>query len=113
MSNSNYIKYDSEDGLPISYISKEDYITKANTIKGTTLYFIDDEPKCTNVTDTYKSSLDELYERIMTELTYKPIVEHKCNNCGAPLKMDTYNHLFKCKYCGTAYLIGTKQVNSI
>ena len=47
----------------------------------------------------------------MTELTYKPIVEHKYNNCGAPLKMDADNHLFKCRYCGTAYLIGTNQIN--
>lgn len=57
------------------------------------------------------SEFDELYERIMTELTYKPILEHKCNNCGAPLKMDAENHLFKCRYCGTAYLIGTNQIH--
>lgn len=58
------------------------------------------------------SEFDELYERIMEELRYKPILEHKCNNCGAPLKMDADNHLFKCRYCGTAYLIGTRQINS-
>ena len=34
MNNSDYIKYDEEDGLPISYISKKDYIKKVNTIKG-------------------------------------------------------------------------------
>lgn len=67
-----------------------------------------------HVTDYYKSSLDELYDRIMDELKYKykPIIEHKCNNCGAPLEMDIDNHLFKCRYCGTAYLIGTKQINA-
>lgn len=110
MNNSDYIKYDGE-GLPISYISKEQYITESNITKGTTLYFINNnEPEVTSITDSYKSSLDELYERIMSELSYKPILEHKCNNCGAPLKMDAENHLFKCRYCGTAYLIGINQI---
>ena len=100
MNNSDYIKYDEEDGLPIFYISKEDYIKKVNTIKG-----------INTITDTTKSLFEQLYELIMEELSYKPIVEHKCNNCGAPLKMDADNYLFKCRYCGTAYLIGTNQIN--
>lgn len=50
MNNSDYIKYDEEDGLPISYISKEDYIKKVNTIKG-----------INTITDTTKSLFEELY----------------------------------------------------
>lgn len=88
-------------------------ITKVDNQSDNILYLVNKEPKWDDTIVDSKSSLDELYERIMTELTYKPIIEHKCNNCGAPLKMDADNHLFKCRYCGTAYLIGTKQINSL
>lgn len=92
------------------YFAKNDYLIRADTFDGKKLTYVNDRPEVTSITDSYKSSLDELYERIMSELTYKPVVEHKCNNCGAPLQMDADNHLFKCKYCGTVYLIGTGQI---
>ena len=57
MNNSDYIKYDEEDGLPISYISKEDYIKKVNTIKG--INTITDNRN--TIIDNRRSLFEELY----------------------------------------------------
>lgn len=54
------------------------------------------------------------YEKIFKEFekryNKKPTFEHRCNNCGAVLKMDLNNHIFKCPYCRSVYAIGTNRI---
>lgn len=52
----------------------------------------------------------EMIERLKGKPYYMKI---QCHSCGAPLTIDSSNHLIKCKYCHTAYFSGTQLVNSI
>lgn len=54
---------------------------------------------------------DALIEEIMRRFNKAPVLEHKCNNCGAVLKIDSNKHIFHCEYCGAAYAIGTSMIN--
>ena len=55
------------------------------------------------------AELREMIER----LKGKPYcMKIQCHNCGAPLTIDSDNHLVKCRYCHTAYFSGTQLVNS-
>lgn len=59
------------------------------------------------------SEIEELREMI-ARLTAKPyFMKIQCHNCGAPLVVESSNHLVKCKYCHTAYFSGTQLVNAI
>ena len=50
---------------------------------------------------------------IIEKLTAKPyFLKIQCHNCGAPLVINSNNHLVKCKYCHTAYFNGTQLVNA-
>lgn len=62
--------------------------------------------------DAYEeiAELREMIERLKGKPYYMKI---QCHNCGAPLVIDSSNHLIKCKYCHTAYFSGTQLVNSI
>ena len=37
--------------------------------------------------------------------------ELQCKNCGAPLQQRIDDHIVKCKYCKTAYVIGQYLIN--
>lgn len=58
---------------------------------------------------------DETYQKIlqkvMSEFSKRPVIEHKCRNCGAVLEMDANKPIFICKYCGTTYAVGTNMIN--
>lgn len=59
------------------------------------------------------NEIEELREMI-TRLTAKPyFMKIQCHNCGAPITIESSNHLVKCKYCSTAYFSGTQLVNAI
>jgi ribosomal protein S27E len=59
------------------------------------------------------NEIEELREMI-SKLTEKPyFMKIQCHNCGAPLVVESSNHLVKCKYCHTAYFSGTQLVNAI
>ena len=55
------------------------------------------------------AELREMIERLKGKPYYMKI---QCHNCGAPLTIDSSNHLVKCRYCHTAYFSGTQLVNS-
>lgn len=55
------------------------------------------------------AELREMIERLKGKPYYMKI---QCHNCGAPLVIESNNHLIKCKYCRTAYFSGTQLVNS-
>lgn len=37
---------------------------------------------------------------------------HNCGNCGATLEIPENKPIFRCKFCGTVYVIGPVQVTS-
>ena len=55
------------------------------------------------------AELREMIERLKGKPYYMKI---QCHNCGAPLVIDSSDHIVKCKYCHTAYFSGTQLVNS-
>ena len=55
------------------------------------------------------AELREMSERLKGKPYYMKI---QCHNCGAPLVIESSNHLIKCKYCHAAYFSGTQLVNS-
>lgn len=60
----------------------------------------------------YDEKINELKDMI-SQLKAKPyFMKIQCHNCGAPLVIDSSDHLIKCKYCHTAYFSGTQLVNS-
>lgn len=56
---------------------------------------------------------DDIFEEMMKRFSVKPVVEHKCHNCGATLEIEENNHIFHCQYCNSVYAIGTSHINSI
>ena len=56
------------------------------------------------------AELREMIERLKGKPYYMRI---QCHNCGAPLVIESDNHLIKCKYCHTAYFSGTQLVNDV
>lgn len=67
----------------------------------------------TSVITSYHDEIAELREMI-ERLKGKPYyMKIQCHNCGAPLVIESSNHLIKCRYCNTAYFSGTQLVNSI
>ena len=55
------------------------------------------------------AELRDMIERLRGKPYYMKI---QCHNCGAPLVIDSSDHLIKCRYCHTAYFSGTQLVNS-
>lgn len=55
--------------------------------------------------------LDYVSREEMEELKKKingvRYIKLNCQNCGAPLTNDIEDHIVKCKFCHTAYFIGT------
>ena len=51
-------------------------------------------------------------EQIKKLFNAKPLVQYSCHSCGATLELEPENHIFKCKYCGHAYMVGLDQINS-
>ena len=55
---------------------------------------------------------DSAINQIKQLFNAKPLVEYACHNCGAKLQLEPENHIFKCKYCGSVYMVGLDQINS-
>lgn len=56
--------------------------------------------------------MNQIFQEMAKRFNQVPLMEHKCNNCGAAISMDADRHLFVCGYCGSAYVVGTAQINS-
>lgn len=53
----------------------------------------------------------KIMEEIMAQFSHRPLVRHQCHSCGATLDVDTNNHIFICKYCGSVYAFDTNMAN--
>lgn len=49
---------------------------------------------------------DEIYNTILSRLSAKPIIQHKCHNCGGTVELDKNKHIFICPYCDAHYAVG-------
>lgn len=58
--------------------------------------------------DEIKTRLEKL-EKVPRKIEYTML---SCRNCGASLQQKVDDYIVKCQYCGTAYMIGTYQINS-
>lgn len=60
--------------------------------------------------------VDTTEERIMEKVKallkkQKPVfVKMTCHNCGAGIYQKAEDHIFKCKFCRTTYLVGTEMI---
>ena len=61
--------------------------------------------------DISESVFDSIFDRIVSALSKSPIMQHRCNNCGATVDWDSEKHIFICPYCNSAYAIGTVHLN--
>lgn len=68
-----------------------------------------------NLTSPHLSLIsDEILERIskLERDTRFDYTEISCRNCGGKILQKIDDHILKCPYCGTAYIIGRYQINS-
>ena len=68
-----------------------------------------------NLTSQHLSLIsDEILERInkLERDTRFDYTEISCRNCGGKILQKIDDHILKCPYCGTAYIIGKYQINS-
>lgn len=68
-----------------------------------------------NLTSQHLSLIsDEILERInkLERDTRFDYTEISCRNCGGKILQKIDDHILKCPYCGTAYIIGRYQINS-
>ena len=92
-------------------------ISPSNVISGTTEYINSGLITSNNAklwTDIQPNTItltDDIMKQIIERLSVKPTFKHKCNSCGATLEMDSDKHIFLCKYCGSAYAVGTQMIN--
>lgn len=63
--------------------------------------------------DLSTSKKEEIYEEIIKRLSKRPIIAHKCHNCGGNIEMDEDKHIFICPYCGSTYAIGIHMINDV
>lgn len=54
-----------------------------------------------------------VFERVMNLLSSKPVIQYKCQNCGAHLDIDENKHIIICKYCDAVYAIGKTMINDL
>lgn len=77
-----------------------------------------DPGPATITVDNSKVLTEDDIERIYTEMSKRfnkvpVIMKQECNSCGATIDMSADKHIFTCKYCGSAYAIGTAMINAM
>lgn len=88
-------------------------VTADNRLSFDDLYFVDNDLS-TNLSSVSGSDLiEDITEKIFKQLSAKPIIEHKCHNCGATVELEENKHIFICRYCGSVYSIGTSMINDV
>ena len=61
----------------------------------------------TNIVD----SLEEKISEILKHLSPPEYTEVKCRECGGTIDQKWDDHIIKCPYCKTVYVIGRKMMN--
>lgn len=64
----------------------------------------------------YANQIDEdvmnlIFEEVQKRFSTVPKLVNKCNSCGARMEIDSRKHIFFCKYCGSAYVLGAHMIN--
>lgn len=50
----------------------------------------------------------DMLDNLLKQLSSTPLYQHKCTNCGASVEFDSEKHIFKCPYCNSVYVLGSK-----
>lgn len=61
-------------------------------------------------TDLFRAEVE--IEQIKARLNRTITMIHNCGNCGATLEVPENKPIFRCKFCGTVYVIGPVQFKS-
>lgn len=69
------------------------------------------DTKVNNIQNYLEYEINELKNKL-TNMNKHISLIHNCANCGATLTVEENKPVFHCKYCGSAYLIGTAQIYS-
>ena len=87
-------------------IASDSYIKTINHITTDGINYVIEDKVSRKEIDKLKSKLDELMAK-------PKFVKFNCMNCGAPITNRIDDHILKCKYCKTAYFVGTDLINMI
>lgn len=86
--------WSNNDGYATSINISDEFNTKVNSIQNCLEY-----------------EINELKDKLKNMNKHISLI-HNCANCGATLNIEENKPVFHCKYCGSAYLIGTAQIYS-
>ena len=89
----------------ISAVTTNRYIAKSSTapIPITTTSWTMDSAVAGISEDDLLAALKKLQNKMLPKT-----ISLNCPNCGAPTSIALNNHILKCKYCRSAYFVGTE-----
>ena len=68
-------------------------------------------PYQARVENIITDSLEEKIEKILKRLSPPEYTEVRCRECGGTMDQKWDDHIIKCPYCKTVYVIGRKMMN--
>ena len=86
-----------------SYVTTSKYITTASAPQFSTVAWAKDS----TVASISEDALLEALKRLQNKKIPKTI-SLNCPNCGAPTAIALNDHILKCQYCKSAFIIGTE-----
>jgi len=92
---------------------KPEFVSANNTISkiqiGDKVYDLAGADNYNTGVGNLKDEIDKIWEKLNTSVN----MVHNCQNCGATLEIEENKPIFHCKYCGSAYIVGSARLKSI
>lgn len=115
----NFYSFDYSDEKPSSIYDKDNFVTAEGYKVDSGSISISDSSNDWNVIsgslnskfEFTEETYEDIFHRMMEKFNKRPIIEHKCHNCGGIIELDEDKHIFHCPYCNTTYAIGTNMIN--
>ena len=82
-------------------------VTNSDTPETRSMWGYDSSYQAINRID----SLEERIEEILKRFAPSEYTEMKCRECGGTIDQKWDDHIIKCPYCKTVYVIGRKMIN--
>ena len=64
-----------------------------------------------NIVDSMEENLEEKITRMLKRLAPPEYTEVRCRECGGTIDQKWDDHIVKCPYCKTVYVVGRKMTN--